>query len=238
MTEPGRRGGWRIGLTAGACLLVGAGCATLDRTAETVMTPVKYVWAGADSGLRANLERGLTQLERAEAPAAMRSLNQAVWDLQRIEDRNLRMGELARAHQAIGDAYGSMRKPDWAEEQWALAAAFAARARQAPVPWDRRTSLDRGRTAYVSAQFPESVARLRQALVDLEEADEFGARLKRLEETRCYLVFAYVALGKVERAKEEVQRLLALDAAAAACACEAPPKARRVIGEVQRSTAR
>ncbi|HJR01104.1 MAG TPA: hypothetical protein VKA83_05700, partial [Methylomirabilota bacterium] len=79
------------------------------------MTPVKYAWAGAGSGLRTNLERGLTQLEAGDAQGAVRSLNDALWDLQRIEDRGLRMEELARAHRAMGDAYRSVRKPGWAE---------------------------------------------------------------------------------------------------------------------------
>jgi hypothetical protein len=135
------RGAWHVGLIAGVCIAV-VGCAALDRTTETVVTPVKYAWAGVDSGLRTNLQHGLTQLEAADIPGAVRSLNRAIWDLQRIEDRGLRMGELARAHRAMGDAYSSVRKPDWAEDQWRLAAAFAARSRQAAVPGDGPSPLD------------------------------------------------------------------------------------------------
>jgi tetratricopeptide (TPR) repeat protein len=232
------RGAWHVGLIAGVCNLAGAGCAALDRTAETVVAPVKYAWVGADTGLRTNLRHGLTQLEAAEFQGAVRSLNRAIWDLQRIEDRGLRMGELGRAHRAIGDAYSSVRKPDWAEDQWRLAAAFTARSREAAVPGDRPSPLDRGKAAYVSAQFRESVFWLRRALVDLEETDEFFARLKHLEETHCYLGFAYVALGQEESAKEEFQRLVALDASVTFCSCAAAPKVRRLISEVQRRMAR
>jgi Tfp pilus assembly protein PilF len=231
-------GGWRIGLIAILCGLAGSACATLDRTAETFMTPVKYAWVGADSGLRTNLERGLEQLEAEDAQGAVRSLNHALWDLQRIEDRGLRMGELARAHRAMGEAYASVRKPGWAEDEWGLAAAFAARSREAAVPGDGPSPLARGKAAYMSAQFPDSVLWLRRALVDLEEADGFFARLKHREEAHCYLGFAYVALGQEERAKEEIQRLVALDPSVTSCSCMAAPKVRRLINEVQRRTAR
>ena len=236
--RPARRGGWRVGLIAGLCALAGSGCATLDRAADTFMTPVKYAWVGAGSGLRTNLERGLAQLEAADAQGAVRSLNDALWDLQRIEDRGLRMEELARAHRAMGEAYSSVRKPDWAEDEWSLAAAFAARSRQAPVAGDGSSLLTRGKAAYMSAQFPDSVLWLRRSLVDLEEADGFYARLKHREEAHCYLGFAYVALGQEERAKEEFQRLVALDASVTSCSCMAAPKVRRLIGEVQRRMAR
>ena len=232
-----RRSVGRIWLVAAVCSLVVGGCATLDKTAETVVTPVKYAWARANSGLRTNLQRGLTQLEAGDAHDAVRSLNRAVWDLQRIEDRELRMEELARAHRAMGDAYRSVRRPDWAEDEWKLAAAFAARARQAVAMGDGPSPLNRGKAAYVSAHFPDSVLWLRRALVDLEEADEFLGRLKQLEQAHCYLGFAYAALGQEARAKEEFQRLVALDASVTLCSCAAAPKVRRLISEVQRSMA-
>ncbi len=230
-------GAWHVGLIAGVCSLAVAGCAALDRTTETVVTSVNYAWVGADTGLRTNLQHGLTLLEAADAQGAVRSLNRAIWDLQRIEDRGLRIGELAQAHRAIGNAYWSVRKPDWAEDEWRLAAAFTARFRQAAAPGHGPSPLDRGKAAYVAAQFPDSVFWLRRALVDLEEADEFLARLKHLEEAHCYLGFAYVALGQEERAKEEFQRLVALDASVTFCSCAAAPKVRRLISEVQRRMA-
>lgn len=234
-----RRGAGHIGgLIVGVCSLAVAGCAALDKTAETVVAPVKYAWAGADTGLRTNLQQGLTQLESADAQGAVRSLNRAIWDLQRIEDRGLRMGELARAHRVMGDAYSSVRKPDWAEDEWRLAVAFAARSRQTATAADGPSPLNRGKAAYVSAQFPDSVLWLRRALVDLEEGAEFWARVKQLEEAHCYLGFAYVALGQEERAKEEFQRLVALDASVTVCSCAAAPKVRRLISEVQRRMAR
>lgn len=228
----------RIGLIAAVCTLAVAGCATLDKTAQTVVTPMKYVWAGADSGLRANLQHGLAQLEAADAHGAVRSLNRAIWDLQRIEDRGLRMEELARAHQAMGDAYMSARKPGWAEDEWRLAAAFAARSREAAVAGNGPSPLHRGKAAYASAHFPDSVSSLRQALVDVAETDGLLTRLRHLEEAYCYLAFSYVALGQEDRAKEEFQRLVALDASVTLCSCAAAPKVRRLISEVQRSMAR
>jgi len=233
-----RQGAGQMGLIAAVCSLAVAGCAALDKTAETVVTPVKYAWAGADTGLRTNLQHGLAQLEAADARGAVRSLNRAIWDLQRIEDRGLRMGELARAHRAMGDAYWSVQKPEWAEDEWRLAAVFAERSRQAAVAGEGSSPLNRGKAAYVSAQFPDSVSWLRRALVDLEEADEFLRRLKHLEEAYCYLGFAYVALGREARAKEEFQRLVALDASVTLCSCAAAPKVRRLISEVRRSMAR
>ncbi len=215
-----------------------AGCASLDLTAETLVMPVRYTLVGADTGLRANLQQGLTQLEAAEFQGALRSLNRAIWDLQRIEDHKLRMEELARAHQAIGDAYRGARRPEWAEDEWRLATALAARARQAAAPAEVPSPLERGKAAYAAAQFPASVTWLRRATVDLEEADGFVTRLRRLEETRCYLGFAYVALGQEDRAREEFQRLVALDASVTLCSCAAAPKVRRLIGEAQRSAAR
>ena len=233
-----RRSARHVGLTAAVCSLAVSGCATLDWTADSVGTPMRYVWAGADSGLRTNLQQGLTQLEAADAQGAMRSLNRAVWDLERIEDRGLRMDELARAHRAIGDVYSRVQKPTWAEDEWKLASTFAARSRQAAMAEEGPSPLERGKAAYMSAQFRDSVSWLQRALVDLEEANDLVARVKRLEETRCYLGFAYVALGQEERAKEEFQRLVALDASATFCSCAAAPKVRRLIVEVQRSMPR
>ena len=228
----------RPALIVTALTLTLAGCTSLDRTAETVMMPVRYTLVGADTGLRANLQQGLTQLDAADYQAALRSLNRAVWDLQQIEDHKLRMEELARAHRAIGDTYRGLRRTEWAEDEWRLATALVARAGQPATSAEVPSPLDRGKAAYASAQFPASVSWLRRAQVDLEGADGFLPRLRRLEETHCYLGFAYVALGQEERAREEFQRLVALDASVTLCSCAAAPKARRLIGEVQRSAAR
>src|SRR5262249_16613130 len=160
---------------------------TLDRTTETVMMPVRYTLVGADTGLRTNLQHGLTQLEASEFQSALRSLNRALWDLQRIKDHKLRLEELARAHRAIGDAYRGLRGREWGEDEWRLATALGARAGQPPTPAEVPSPLDRGKATYASAQFPASVSWLRRAQVDLEGADGFVARLRRLEETHCYL---------------------------------------------------
>ncbi len=236
--RPIARDSWRAGLVVGMCALAIGGCASFESTTEPFVTPVKYAWARADTGLRAHLERGLSQLQAGDSVAAVRSLNRAIWDLQRIDDRGLRMAELARAHRAMGDAYRSRQKPDWAQEEWKLATALDARSREPVLPGDTPSLLDRGKVAYASAHFPDSVSSLRRALPDGEETEDFFTRVKRLEEVHCYLGFAYVALAQEDRAREEFHRLAALDPSMTFCSCSAAPKVRRLISDVQRSAAR
>jgi hypothetical protein len=74
-----------------------------------------------------------------------------------------------------------------------------------------------------------------QALVDLEAVTHAPARAKLLEEARCYLVFTYFALEEGDRARDELERIAALDASLAYCAREAPPAVRPLIEDVQRA---
>ena len=98
--RPARRGGWRVGLIAGLCGLAGSGCATLDRTADTFMTPVKYAWAGAGSGLRTNLERGLAQLEHV-APGGLARRRVAREARARVRVQQAAVGERAGGDQRM-----------------------------------------------------------------------------------------------------------------------------------------
>ncbi|HET8576569.1 MAG TPA: hypothetical protein VFO18_05690 [Methylomirabilota bacterium] len=224
----------RRGPLIALCLVLLAGCATVER----VGTPVKYTLLGEDRKLRRSLEAGLAQLKEARYEEAVASLNQSVWDLERISRRGLRVEELAETHRALGSAYSGLRKRDWAEEQWQLAQALREVGRdEAASPGSPEASLGRAREAYASARFPQALNILRQALVDLEGVADPPARVKRLEEARCYLAFTYVALEKESRAKAELQRLQALDSSVASCAREAPPVVRRLISEVQKRPA-
>jgi tetratricopeptide (TPR) repeat protein len=244
MRPPRREPGWWHALVrnaGGAWLLIAtgllslAGCAALDKVTQSVAPPVKYTLAGADLQLRKNLERGLTQLKEENYDAATRSLDRAIWELERIENGRLRVDELADVYQALGDAYWGLRKREWAEEHWGMVTALRERARRGegnhPSP---PASLARAKAAYVGAEFRDTLAALRQALVDLEGMTDTPTRVRHLEEARCYLAFTYVALDKVERAKDELRRLWALDTSVAFCAGEAPPMIRRLISEVQR----
>jgi len=77
-----------------------------------------------------------------------------------------------------------------------------------------------------------------QALVELEGLSPTPVRLKSLVDARCHLVLAYFALGRPERAGEEVRRLAASDGATASCGRQAPPPVRTLIRAVETSEAR
>ncbi len=238
--RPGTTGRRLAAITA--CLLAASGCAALQDVSKDLpkaTKPVKYRMAGANIELRKSLERGTVQIQGENYPAAVTSLNRALWELERVESRWLRLEDLAETHQAMSDAYSGLRKPGWAEEHRTLSLALLEQTGRKPgSEWPER-SLTRAKEAYAKAQFREVVAILRQALVDLEEMPDTGVRVRRLEEARCYLTFTLVALEDEERAKEELERLWALDATLAFCTREAPPSVRRLISEVrQRRTGR
>lgn len=225
-----------------AVSLLTAACATLQDVSKDLpraTKPVKYKMAGANIELRKNLDRGVTQLQGENYQAAVASLNRALWELERVESRWLRLEDLAEAHQALSDAYSGLRKARWAEEHRKLSQALLEQLGRKPGSgWPER-SLTRAKEAYAKAQFREIVPILGEALVDLEDMTETAVRVRRLEEARCYLTFSYVALEDEERAKEELERLWALDPSLAFCSREAPPTVRRLIAEVrQRRSAR
>jgi len=231
LVRNGRGAGWLIAIG----LLSLTGCAAWNKVTQGVRPPVKYTLAGADLQLRKNLERGLDQLKEENYDAATRLLDRAIWELERIDNRRLRVDEIAEVYQALGDAYWGLRKREWAEEHWALVTALRERTRQGEenhrVP---QASLARAKAAYAGAEFRATLAALRQALVDLEGVTDALTRVRHLEEARCYLAYTYVALDKEDRAKDELRRLWALDTSVALCGREAPPAIRRLISEVQR----
>lgn len=216
-----------------SCMLAASSCATLD---NGVVRPVKYRLAGTDVQRRANLEQGLAQLKRENYEDALMSLNRAIWDLERIEKRRLRLEDLAEVYQALADVYSGLRKSNWADEHRSLSAALAAQAPRDAGSGVPERALTRAREAYTAAQFREAVVGFGQALVDLEGLTHTAARLNLLEEARCYLAFSYFALDQASRAREELQRLWALDASLAFCTREAPPALHHLISEVQQKS--
>jgi hypothetical protein len=226
-----------------ACLGAGSGCAIRDFVREVpeqvnqATKPVKYTLARERLRQRESFEQGRAQLNGGDYRLAQRSLHRALWDLERIEVRRLRLEELVEAHRALAEVYGGLGQADWADEQRSLAGELAnARRRDEPsVP--PRGSLAKGKAAYGAAKFREATAALLQALVDLEALTHTPARVASLEEARCYLALAHFALDQHERAREEIRRLAALDGSVASCRREAPPAVRALIRDVQLSEA-
>jgi len=227
-----------------AVLALAPGCATVREVVREVperinqaTKPVKYALAATHVRRRDSLERGLEQLRAGDHRAALRSLHRALWDLERIEKRWLRLEELAEAHLAIADAYAALKRPQWAVEHRALAAALAdypGRDEAAPPP---HRALARAKSAYQAARFRDATVALGQALVELEGIGHTPARIASLEEARCYLALAHYALDQEERAREEIRRLAALDDSVVTCRREAPPVVQQLIRDVQLSEA-
>lgn len=222
-----------IGLLSGGC----AATQELTRDLPGVKF-VKYTLAGADHEQRTSLDRALTQLRALEYAPAVRSLHQAMWDVEMIDKRSLRLEELVEVHQALAAAYAGLGKNQWSEEQHALAQALAGYGRRENASEPPETALAKAKAAYQAAQFREAVTAFGQALVELEGLSPTSLRLKSLADARCHLVLANFALGRSERAGEEVRRLAALDGATTLCRRQAPPPVRALINVVEASEAR
>ncbi len=199
---------------------------------------VKYTLAGADREQRANLDRGLSQLRAREYDAAARSLRQAMWDVEMIEEPSLRLEELVEVHRTLAEVYTGLGKTPWSGEQKALAQALVDYRRRETESRSPEAALTRAKAAYQAALFREAVTVFGQALVELEGLSPTQARLKSLVDARCHLVLANFALGRSERAGEEVRQLAALDGATESCRRQAPPPVRALIGTVEASEAR
>ena len=233
-----RCAGPRRWVSVAVVALAVSGCATVSdmmRRLPRATKPVRYRLAGADVNLRKNLDVGLAHLGDQDYQGALRLLNRALWDLERIESRALRLEELGEALQALADAYTGLRRSNWAADHRRLAAALAEAARQDPGGKAPEASVTRVREAYARALFRDAVTAIGQALVDLEALTHAPGRVKLLEETRCYLAFTYFALEERERAHDELARIAALDASLAFCAREAPPAIGPLIQEVHRA---
>jgi tetratricopeptide (TPR) repeat protein len=228
-----------LGILGLICLLSG-GCASTQELTRDLpgVKFMKYTMAGADREQRASLDRGLTQLRALEYDHAVRSLRQAMWDVELIDKRSLRLEELVEVHQALAEAYAGLGKNQWSEEQRALAQAIVEYGRHEKGSGPPETALAKAKAAYQAAQFREAVTAFGQALVELEGLSPTPVRLKSMVDARCHLVLAHFALGRSERASEEVRRLAALDGATASCRRQAPPPVRTLIGAVEASEAR
>jgi tetratricopeptide (TPR) repeat protein len=222
-----------IGLLSGGC----ASVPELPRDLPGVKF-MKYKMAGADREQRASLDRGLTQLRAGEYDTAVRSLHQAIWDVELIDKPSLRLEELVEVHQALAEAYTGLGKNQWSEEQRALAQALVEYGQRENGSGSPETALAKAKAAYQAAHFREAVTAFSQALVDLEGLSPTPVRLKSLVDARCHLVLAYFALGRSERAGEEVRRLTAQDGATVSCRRQAPPPVRALISTVEASEAR
>jgi len=228
-----------VGLLGLICLLGGGCAATQELTRDLPGVKfVKYTLAGADREQRASLDRGLTQLRAFEYDPAVRSLRQAIWDVELIDKRSLRLEELVEVHQALAEAYAGLGKNQWGTEQRALAQALAEYGRRENESGPTETALAKAKAAYQSAHFREAVTGFGQALVEIEGQSPTPLRLRSLVDARCHLVLAYFALGRSERAGEEVRRLAALDGATVSCRRQAPPPVRTLITAVEASEAR
>jgi tetratricopeptide (TPR) repeat protein len=227
------------GLLGLVCLL-SAGCATTQELTRDLpgVKFVKYTLAGADREQRVNLDRGLSQLRAREYDAAARSLRRAMWDVEMIEEPSLRLEELVEVHRTLAEVYTGLGKTPWSGEQKALAQALVDYRRRETESRSPEAALTRAKAAYQAAQFREAVTVFGQALVELEGLSPTQARLKSLVDARCHLVLTNFALGRSERAGEEVRRLAALDGATESCRRQAPPPVQALIGTVEASEAR
>ena len=216
--------------------LIVSGCATVSDVTRGLPAskPVRYRLAGADVDLRKNLDAGLAQLQEENYRGALRSLNRSIWDLERIENRALRLEELGEALQALADTDTGLKRSSWAADHRRLSAALADAGRHDPGKAPEG-SVTRAREVYARARFRDAVTALGQALVDLESLTHAPARVKLLEETRCYLVFSYFALDERDRARDELERIAAHDSSLAFCTREAPPAIRPLIDAVHRA---
>lgn len=224
-----------------AFLALLAGCATVERVSSDatktfqtqIALPAKYRLAGASPEVRVNLERGQREVDARNYRGAIAALNRAVWDLERIPDRSLRLSELGEVYETLRRAYLALGIADFAAEHRSMARALAeagARARSR----DAAHVLGRAKEAYATARFQEAVKELRRALIDLEDISDDEARLNHLADARCYLALSYFAAEDHARVREELHRLWAFDPSMTACVREAPPGVRAMIAEIQR----
>ena len=160
-------------------------------------------------------------------------LNRAVWDLEKIHRRGLRLGELVTAYDGLAQAHLALGADDVAQEHRRLSRGLNEAETRAPTSGATQ-ALTKAKDAYVSARFRDAVRGLQQALIELEDIQDIDTRVHRLADARCYLAFAYFATEQRERVRDELRRLWALDSALDACRHQAPPGVRALIVEVQR----
>src|SRR5262249_60680201 len=115
-----------------------------------VTKPVTYRFVGIDPALRTNLDNARRQLAARNYRGAMPLLNKAVWDIERIHRRALRLDELVTVYNGLAQAHAAMGADDLAEEQRRLSRGLSEGATRAPaggvVQW-----LARAESAYGAA---------------------------------------------------------------------------------------
>jgi hypothetical protein len=228
-------------LLVAACLAATAGCATMERVSSDasksfeahVTRPVRYRLAAARPELRAKLDAGHRELDARDYRAAIVAFNQALWELEHIRDRGLRLSELRAVYEALARAYYSLGILDIAEDQRWMARALDEAARREPGP-DAVDVLRSAKETYAKARFQDAGPQLRRALVGLEDIPELERRVAQLAHARCYLALSHFAVRDHQRVREELRRLWALDATMGACVRESPPGLRAMIDEIQR----
>jgi hypothetical protein len=205
-----------------------------SKSFETHVTrPVRYRLAAAGPELRAKLDAGHRELDARDYGAAIVAFNQALWDLEHIRDRGLRLSELRSVYEALARAYYSLGILDIAEDQRWMARALDEAASREPA-LDAADALKSAKETYARARFQDAGPQLRRALVGLEDIPELERRVAQVAHARCYLALSHYAVRDHVRMREELRRLWALDATMAACVRESPPGLRAVIGEIQR----
>lgn len=230
-----RRRPWALALLV-VCLPLFAACASIhEGVARTwwtqVVRPVKYRVGGVDPEIRANLSHGQQDVEAMNYRDALVALNRAVWDVELIQGRSLRLAELAEVHEELGYAYAGLGKADVAQEHRRMVVALTDASTRDPAP-EPSLTLARAKDAYAAARFREALNVLRAALVDLEDVSDRETRVHQLAEARCYLAFTYFAGEDRERVGDELRRLAALDGTLSTCTPEAPPGVRALMADV------
>jgi hypothetical protein len=231
------------GVAVALAIALVAGCASSERRPATesadlstrVVRPVKYRLAGADPLLRRNLEQAERELEARNYRVAVTHLDRALWQLEAIDDRALRLGELANVYTLLAHAHSGLGSADLADEQRRTARALtdAVIRDEAANPAGK---LARAKKAYLTAQFADAVRMFRDVLVETEDVPFVEVRLIHLVEARCYLAFSYFAAREQSRVRDELSRVWAQDPSMRVCLREAPPSVRPLIFQIQRRT--
>src|SRR2546425_756657 len=163
-------------LALGAAAMVTAGCATLEKVStdaklgleSRITKPVVYRFSGIDPAVRTNLDRARSALAARNYRVAVPLLNRAVWDLEKIHRRGLRLGELVTAYDGLAQAHLALGADDVAQEHRRLSRGLSEAETRAPTSGASQ-ALTKAKDAYVSARFRDAVRGLQQALIELAD---------------------------------------------------------------------
>src|SRR5947209_13057837 len=129
-----------LALVAGAALAAG-GCATFEKVStdaklgleSRITKPVVYRLSGVDPSLRANLDRARSELAARNYRVAVPLLNRALWDLEKIHRRSLRLDELVVAYDGLAQAHLAIGADDLAREHRRLSRALGEAEARSPA---------------------------------------------------------------------------------------------------------